>query len=232
MVKHQFLPALLPLLCTMLPAQAPSAAVGRPPAPPDISVRENEVLLGERAGWVASLVLDLGADTPLWTVASTKVLPQYGCDEVIGRDNRGQAHVLESYSGRWIPYTVIDDPAWLGAFAQGDVDARIPGPELYVAGKSGNVYQVVAHRQGVVDYRWLENIDGLEVHTLVAADVWPEHAGDELLAFTNPGALYVGVPHADRDGFAFEKVSDLPGRVRDAVLLPHAAGAPVEVAVA
>jgi hypothetical protein len=141
-------------------------------------------------------------------------------------------HVLDGYSGRWTPHTTVDDPAWLGGFAQGDVDARVPGTELYVAGKSGNVYEVVAHRNGLVDNRWLGNLEGREVHTLVAADVSAANAGDELLAFTSPGALFVGVPRADADGFEFTKLEELPGRVRDAVALPREADGPVEIATA
>jgi hypothetical protein len=211
------------LLLPCLPAQDKA---------PPVDVREHEVILGQRAGWNASLVLDLGPTTPLWTVASLKVFPHFGCDEVVGLDDKGHCHVLEGYSGRWTPFTLVNDPAWLGGIAQGDVDARIPGSELYVAGKSGNVYQVVAHRQGIVDYRWLANLEGREVHTLIAADVLPDHPGDELLAFTNPGALFVGWPRSDRDGFEFQKLEELQGRVRDAVLLPRENGGPVEVATA
>jgi hypothetical protein len=222
----------LPILLLLFVAACASVAPPPPPTPAAPNALEHEVVLGERAGFVASLVLDLGPDTPLWTVASTKVFPSYGCDEVLGLDDKGHLHVLESYSGRWTPHSTIADPAWLGGFAQGDVDARVPGPEVYVAGKSGNVYEVVAHRSGVVDNRWIGNLEGREVHTLVAADVAPDHPGAELLAFTNPGALFVGAPRADADGFAFQKLADLPGRVRDAVVLPREANGPVEIATA
>jgi len=215
--------------CTSL---VPHSAGPVAPAPQTPSAAQHEVVLGERAGWIASLVLDLGPDTPLWTVGATKVFPQFGCDEVIGLDDKGHLHVLESYSGRWTDRTTIADPAWLGAFARGDVDPRVPGAELYVAGKSGNVYEVVTHRNGVLDNRWLGNLEGREVHTLVAADVSTEHPGAELLAFTSPGALFLGVPRQDTDGFEFQKLEDLPGRVRDAVVLPRAAGGPVEIATA
>src|SRR5688572_11136998 len=170
--------------------------------------------LGERAGWSASVVLDLGPQSPLWFVTSTKVFPQYGCPEVVGLDDKGRAHVIDCYSGRWTARTTISDPAWLGAFAHGDVDARVPGREAYVGGRSGNVYAVVPHPNGLVDNRWLGNLEGREVHTLVAADVDAAHAGAELLAFTSPGALFVGTPRTDADGFVFLKLEDLPGRVR------------------
>lgn len=209
---------------------APSVAhPAGPTAPPD--VRKQEVVLGERAGWIASLVMDNGG-TPLWTVASAKVFPSYGANEVIGLDDAGRVHVLDGYSGRWTPRTTIQDPAWLGAFAHGDVDPRVPGAEIYAGGKSGNVYEVAAHRNGLIDNRWLGNLEGREVHTLAIADALPDHAGDELLAFTSPGALFAGVPRADADGFLFTKLADLPGRVRDAVVLPRAGGGPVEIATA
>jgi hypothetical protein len=225
----QFAPC-IPRSLALAALAACSAAPSQPS--PAADPRTQEVVLGTTAGWTASLALDLGAASPMWFVTSTKVFPQYGCADVVALDDLGRAHVLDCYSGRWTPRTTISDPAWLGAFAHGDVDARVPGRELYVAGRSGNVYAIVPHANGLVDNRWLANLDGREVHTLVAADVDAQHAGDELLAFTSPGALYLGMPRIDADGFHFRRIEDLPGRVRDAVVLPRAGNGPVEIATA
>lgn len=67
---------------------------------------------------------------------------------------------------------------------------------------------------------------------MVAADIDAGHPGDELLAFTNPGALFVGVPRADRDGFAFTLQKELPGRTRDAVRVPGTPDGVVEIVTA
>jgi len=175
-----------------------------------------EVRLEGAAGWDAFLVLDTHP-TGIWTVAVLQAFPQLGCPEIIGLDDRGRCHVLISYSGKWTPLTTIADGTWLGGLAQGDVDPRVPGPELYTGGQRGNLYQVVAHREGVVDNRLVASLPGREIHTLLAADLDPERDGEELIAFTRPGGLFLLTPRACADGFEARLVEELDGRVRDAV---------------
>jgi hypothetical protein len=193
--------------------------------PPPSSPTQAEVPLPSSKGWRASLVLDT-LPTGIWTVAVKQVFPQYACPEVIGLDDLGRCHVLVSYSGKWTPVTTIADGEWLGGLAQGDVDPRVPGPEVYTGGKRGNLYQVVPYREGMVDHRRIACLPGREIHTLIAADLDPARAGDELIAFTNPGELYLLTPRSDgRDGFDAELVEQIPGRVRDALALPSRDGA-------
>ncbi len=193
-----------------------AAAPGAAPDAPDPSA--GEVRLDSGSDWNASLVVDTDP-TGIWTVKVMQVFPQYACPEVVGLDDEGRCHVLVSYSGKWTPVTTIADGTWLGGLTQGDVDPRVPGPELYTGGKKGNLYQVVAYREGVVDNRRIAHLPGLEIHTLVAADLDPSSDGDELVAFTRPGYLYRLTPRAGADGFDATLVEELPGRVRDAAWL-------------
>ncbi len=188
-----------------------------------------EVPLEALAGWNASLVLDQGS-VGIWTVMSMKVFPQYGCPELVGIDDLGRCHVLWSYSGKWTPVTTIADGTWLGGLALADVDARVPGKELYTGSKSGNLYEVVAYPDAHLDNRLIGSVGAREVHTIVAGELDPRTAGEELLVFTSPGGLFRARPRSDGiDGFQVELLENLPGRVRDAVVLPTRPGKPAEV---
>ncbi len=197
-------------------AAACAATPGVKPSSSDPSA--GEVRLPSGSDWNASLVIDT-EPTGIWTVDVLPVFPQYACPEVVGLDDEGRCHVLVSYSGKWTPLTTIADGTWLGGLTQGDVDPRVPGPELYTGGKKGNLYQVVTHREGVVDNRRIAHLPGLEIHTLIAADLDPSAEGDELVAFTRPGGLFRLTPRDGLDGFDVEELEQLTGRVRDAVWL-------------
>ena len=188
-------------------------------------------MLEAPADWQASLLLDNGG-VGVWTVKPFPVFSQYATPEVVGLDDRGRCWVLVSYSGKWTPIPVIHDGAWLGALTHGEVDPRIEGAELYAGGEKGNVYQIVSYPHGVLDYRLLAHLPGREVHTLLAGDLDPRSPGPELLAFTRPGGLYRLTP-TGRDGrFETEFLEELPGRVRDAVVLPARDGERPEILTA
>lgn len=192
--------------------------------------RTNHVSVAALAGWNGTLVLDQGK-TGVWTVGVLKVFPQYGCPEIVGIDDLGRCHVLWSYSGKWTPVTAVADGKWLGGLALADIDPRIAGNELYTGSQQGNLYQVVAYPNTLLDYRFIGQIPGREVHTVVAADLVPERAGIEEIVFTSPGGLYLATPRTgDRDGFDVRLVEDLHGRVRDAIVLPSRPGASAEIA--
>lgn len=191
---------------------------------------KDEVALGSMSGWDASLVIDNGK-TGIWTVKAFKVFPHYGATEIVGLDDFGRCHVLWSYSGKWTPVTAIADGTWLGGLDQGDLDPRIPGSELYTGGKAGNLYQVVAHPNTLLDNRMIARFPGQELHTIVAGEFDPFHAGNELAVFTNLGGLFEMAPRADgMDGFEVLREQRLPGRVRDAVLLPVVPSSPARIA--
>ena len=201
---------------TLLLAGTLAACAAAPEGPDPVhDPTLREVRLPSTSEWNASLVIDT-FPTGIWTVAVRQVFPQYACPEIIGLDDRGRCHVLVSYSGKWTPVTTIADGSWLGGLARGDVDPRVPGPELYTGGRAGNLYQIVTHREGIADNRRIARLPGREIHTLVAADLVPERGGDELIAFTRPGGLFLLTPREREDGFDVLHVEDLPGRVRDA----------------
>jgi hypothetical protein len=118
---------------------------------------------------------------------------------------------------------VNPDGQWLAPSRPADVDPRIPGREVYAAGKAGNIHRIwLEPRPGdKFEVRSIEiaHAAGDEFHTVLAADLDPNQPGDELWAFSMSGALYALVPDGSA-GFAMRQVASLPGRVRDAVVLP------------
>jgi len=170
--------------------------------------------------WRASLVFDNG-ETGIWTVESYQVFPQYACPEIIGLDDKGHAIICVSYSGKWTPYSIIEDGKWLGGLEHGDLDPRIPGAELYTGGQLGNLFQIVPYPNGGLDYRRIATFPGGEIHTLIGGDVDASHLGNELIAFTRPGGLYRVTPDGPDGTFRSELLEPLGGRVRDAVMLPR-----------
>lgn len=184
----------------------------------------DEVRLGHFAGFDAYLVHQ--SDVGVWTVKCLPIFERYGCPEIVALDDKGRCTILNSYSGKWTPWVAVHDGEWLGGLAHEDVDPRRPGKELYVGGKRGNLYQVWPHPQGGFDANVIAYLPGKEIHTLVACDLDRSRAGNELIAFTHPGGLYLLEP-ADGPGskFSCRLVEELPGRVRDAVVLEAPVGA-------
>lgn len=171
------------------------------------------------AGGFDAYLLNQG-DAGIWTVESISFFPGHGCREVVALDDKGRCTILSNYSGKWTPWTVVHDGRWLGGIAHGDVDPRVPGAELYVGGQSGNLYQIRPHAQGGFDSRVIAYLPGREIHTLVAADLDDARAGLELFVFTSPGGWYRVEPDGEAElPFRCMIVSELPGRVRDAVVL-------------
>ncbi|MBK7876063.1 MAG: hypothetical protein IPJ77_09965 [Planctomycetes bacterium] len=192
---------------------------------------KTEVSFPAGAGWQGTLVLD-NAGVGVWTVGVMKVFTTFACPEIVGLDDKGRCHLLWSYSGKWSPVTTVADGTWLGGLAQGDVDPRIPGPELYVGAQSGNVYEIVCYADRMADFRRVARLPGSEVHTLIAGEIDPHSPGPELIAFTLPGAVYQLKPKpAEQDGFDVKLLLGIDGRVRDARALPVRPGHAPEFAV-
>lgn len=226
-IQPRALNALAALVLTATVALGESAPPTAQPSLPDPS--KGEIVLPAENGWQATLILDNGA-VALWTVESFKVFPQLGAPEVVGLDDLGRAWVCVSYSGRWTPTPVISDGLWLGGLAHGDVDPRIVGAEFYTGGKHGNLYQVVSYPHGVLDYRLVAYYPGHELHTLLAGDFLPGSPGQELLVFTHPGEVHLVTPTAKDGKFESKLLAELPGRVRQAALLPSDGSHPPTVA--
>ena len=199
-----------------------SAVAGEGP-PASIDPRGGEVPLGTQGGWDAYLVID-NDGVGVWRVDSAQVFPQYGSPEIVALDDLGRCLVLVSYSGRWTPLETVHDGKWLGGFAHGDIDPRIDGAETYVGSQKGNIYQVVGYDHGALDNRLIAHLTGREIHTIVGGDIDQSSDGTELIVFTRPGGLYRLRPTGEDGTWKTEHLQDLPGRVRDAVVLPAQAG--------
>ena len=161
--------------------------------------------------WRALVALDLG-ETGIWTVAALDVFPQFGGQEVVALDDLGRCHVLVQYATKWTDLQACCDGTWLGGIALADLDPRLDGAELYVGGKTGNVYQVVPQREGVPDARLIANLGGQEVHTLAAAQ-------GELVAFTSPGSVWRLSAREGAARFAARESTPNRGRIRDVARL-------------
>jgi len=210
------------------PAEAPPEEWTHVPAGDPTQV---EVSFPAGAGWQGTLVID-NDGVGIWTVGVMQVFQAYACPEIVGLDDKGRCHVLWGYSGKWNPVTTVSDGKWLGGLAQGDIDPRIPGEEVYVGSQSGNIYQVVGYPDRIADNRRVARLGGYEIHTLIAGDVDPHSDGPELIAFTLPGAVFRLRPKPpEEDGFLAERLLAFDGRVRQAEVLPQAPGRPVEIAV-
>lgn len=183
-------------------------------------------LPSESEGWDAFLVYDNG-ETGIWTVKSFQVFPQYACPELVALDDKGRCFVLVSYSGKWTPMPRIYDGKWLGGLTYGDVDPRAPGSEVYTGSQSGNLYQLRSYDHGALDARLIAHFQGLEVHTIVAGEF--DDSGRSLLVFTRPGNLFHLTPSGQGGSFEIRHLQELPGRVRDAELIPNPGGRPDEV---
>jgi hypothetical protein len=166
----------------------------------------------------------------IWTVAEVNAFPAFACPEIAALDDLGRLHLLWSYSGKWTPVTTVNDGKWLGGFVHGDLDPRLPGPEIYTGSQNGNIWQVTTHQTLFCSSRLIAQIPGREIHTLVGGDLDAKVPGGVLLAFTNPGGLYMLRPAASGEGWQTSALGDLPGRIRDAALLPPEPGQPREIA--
>lgn len=179
---------------------------------------QGEVRLAATGGFDAYMVHQ--GDVGVWTVKCLQVLEDTGSPQVVSLDDKGRCLILSTYSGKWTPTVAVHDREWLGGIAHADIDPRRAGKELYVGGKRGNLYQVWPHAQGGFDANVIAYLPGNEIHTLVADDLDRDRPGNELIAFTRPGGLYMLESRSD-GGASFDCrfLQNLPGRVRDAIVL-------------
>lgn len=181
-------------------------------------------------GWRAEQIHQ--ADSGVWYLHVDKVVADYGQNEVIAADDKGRFLLLTVYSGQWTAHSVVADGQWLAPTRSADVDPRVPGRELYAGGRGGSLHRVTLRPQPFARFT-LESVEighaaGEEFHAVLAADLVPG-GNDELLAFAITGAVYQLVPNGSGDAFAMHAVGHVPGRVRDCVVVPGAAGAPATI---
>lgn len=163
------------------------------------------------------------AEAGVWYAYVDQVVDAFGQPEVVCADDQGNFKVLTVYSGQWYTNTVVCDGLWLAPSRPADVDPRVPGRELYAAGRAGSVHQVTLRAQPfarfTLEAREIGHAAGEEFHAIVAADLVPGGA-DELLVFGITGAVFQLTADAAGQRFAMQNVAQLPGRVRDVVVLP------------
>ncbi|MEZ5964246.1 MAG: hypothetical protein R3F56_10410 [Planctomycetota bacterium] len=199
-------------------------------------VTEGEAVLPAARGWHAFRIHK--SDVGIWYAHIAKVVPFYGANEVIACDDRGRLTVLSVYSGKWTAHDVTCDGQWLAPSRPADVDPRCPGREIYVAGKSGTLHRVTLDQQPFARFELrsveIGHVAAEEFHTVLAADLRPDHPGDELWAFAIQGRLFELSPRgASGDAFDTRQIATLPGRVRDALVIPdRPQAAPLVLAVA
>lgn len=178
-------------------------------------------------GWRAERIHH--SDGGVWYLHVDKVVGDYGQNDLIAADDKGRCSLLTVYSGQWTATSVVCDGLWLAPTRAADVDPRVPGNELYAAGRAGSVHQVTRRSQPfarfTLESREIGHAAGEEFHAVVAGDFVPGGA-DELLAFAISGAVYQLLPQPDGEAFSMRKVATVQGRVRDVVVLPGEAGAP------
>lgn len=168
----------------------------------------------------------------VWYAHVDQVVLDYAPPEVIATDDDGRFFVFTVYSGNWTAHSCTADGQWLAPSRPVDVDPRVPGRELYAAGRGGSIHQITLREQPFarfsIESREIGHAAGEEFHTVLAADLSPE-PGAELLVFAISGAVYRLLPDAEGDGFALRQVGDVDGRVRDALVtrLPGSANATV-----
>lgn len=213
------------LLITLLLAGTPAEVKAGPPVVekvgPPVAEKPADGLvpLPAQSGWQAQLVLD-NDGVGVWTVESFDVYPQLGCPDVVGLDDKGRCNVLVSYSGRWTLRRALHDGKWLGGLAFGDIDPRLEGPEIYTGSQRGNIYLVKGYAHDTLDGRLIARLPGREIHTIVAGDLDPRSDGKEVIVFTRPGGLFRLTPTGKHGRWDVVQLQDLPGRVRQAVVLP------------
>ncbi len=177
-------------------------------------------------GWRADLAHD--GDEGVWYAKVDKVVAAHGANEVVVTDDAGRFTLLTVYSGQWTAHSAVGDGQWLAPAHAADVDPRVPGAELYAAGKGGSLFRVTLRPQPFgkfsVEAREVAHAPGEEFHALVAGDFTPGGPA-ELLLFGISGAVYEALPDGEA-AFALRRVASVNGRVRDVVVAPAAAGEP------
>ena len=110
----------------------PSAARARA-SPPAAAASAPAAAVVVADGWRADLAHD--GDECVWYAKVDKVVAAHGANEVVVTDDAGRFTLLTVYSGQWTAHSAVGDGQWLAPAHAADVDPRVPGAELYAAGK-------------------------------------------------------------------------------------------------
>jgi len=155
----------------------------------------------------------------------------FGSPQVIVLDEKGRCIILQEDSGKWSAGVAIEDGSAMSGWARGDLDPRVEGEELYVAGGRGNLYRVTQHGRNSYTSEIVASAPGRRFSKLVLGEIDPSHPGNEMLALTNNGPVFDIRPEpGTKSGFVIEQIGDLGSRTRDVVLLPGVGSKPPRVA--
>jgi len=199
------------------------------------------VALKAAPDWNARLLW--ASDAGVWSVELIDVIKQCAGFEIAALDDRGRCVLLNLNASKVSFWQPVMDGMWLGAVFQADIDPLWPGPELYVGGSRGNLYQIIAHPQGGFSSRIIAYFPGKEIHMIIAADLDSALAGKELYAGLVTGELFRIFPIAKEDrssgkgdfmaknpslisasscpGWKTVLVHKDPGRIRDGIILKN-----------
>ncbi|MCA9322485.1 MAG: hypothetical protein KDB53_17210, partial [Planctomycetes bacterium] len=181
--------------------------------------KTGEVSLPAADDWRAYLVHE--SQSGIWTCGTVNLFEAHGCPQIFGLDDQGHCTIVHSYSGKWTPNESCEDDAWLGAYAEVDLDPNQVGPEFYVGGKSGHLYRIRPGPGEVLQSEILLTFPGSELHTFVAGDLDPQRDGQELIAFTRDGEVHrIEPPQRFGESWTSVRLSDIGGRARQAAVLP------------
>lgn len=205
-------------LCAAAAAQSPTTTTAKPHP-------------GAARGWTAHTVHQ--GDAGIWYAHVAKVVPWFAQHEIVATDDKGRFLVLSVYSGNWSAHSCVPDGLWLAPTRPADVDPRLPGRELYAAGRGGSLHQITMRDQPFAKFtlesREIGHVRHEEFHAIVAADLDASRPGDELLAFAISGSVYQVMPsgvssETTGETFVLAKLGEVPGRVRDVAVQPALPG--------
>jgi hypothetical protein len=196
---------------------------------PEGDPRKAEVPMPAASGWTAFHIHT--TDSRVVVTGTAHFTDYHGSPQVIVLDENGRCTILQSDSGKWRPEVVVEDGALLGAWAFGDLDAQIDGPELYVGGQNGNLYQIRHGGRRGYSTDLVATAPGASLGKFVIADLDPSHEGEEILAFSTAGPVFQLSPDPASDtAFLIRQVGSMPARVRDAVVLAPLGARPPRIA--
>jgi hypothetical protein len=200
----------------LIPERSPEVDILEESYPAEEAAVPAPISLETFHGWKGKLLWE--SDSGVWSILAADVLESRAGLEIVAMDDLGRANLIFMNNDEPVSWITVMDGQWLGAAGFGDVDPKRPGPELYVTGARGNVYQVVTLPQGGFESRvvWFARD---EVHSLILDEAVPGNPGPDLLACTLEGGIHLLVPAAEGEPWESRLLYKDPGRVRDAVVV-------------
>ena len=174
-------------------------------------------------GWEGVVIHE--AESRIAHIRAEKIFKQNATPDLLALEDQGRCTILSGGTGKWTATPTIEEFAPIGSVAVGDLDPRVPGDEIYVGTRNGNLHQIVWLKGKAFQSSPAASFPGISVTKMILADLLPERPGLELLVFLTPGDALLLEPETERPGFRTRPLLKLSGRVRDMALLPRASTA-------